>query len=215
MATGNYKAWATAIKAELEARGQTWTTNCDSFEITGRLAWQLRGFGAVLMPKNPAQNGCTLTRGPSAGQRVSHDAIGFPDGHVDCLVGAGPPQNTNAPAWQWHPGPPVLGLQPFDLDAGTVEPKPDGKPDRYPDNAPWPPPPLPTAWADEGVEPYSYPWYGSMSGRVEVIYLNLLWRWTDFQGAANWLHNIREDGMQPDAMIAAIKESPEYKALHR
>lgn len=90
----------------------------------------------------------------------------------------------------------------------------DGRPDQYPDDAPWPAPVILPTWATTGTELYSLDWYAQMSGNVENIYLNLLWRWSDFQGAANWLCNIREGQMSPAAMTEAIMASDEYKAIH-
>jgi hypothetical protein len=101
------------IKDELIAKGKTFNTNCDAFEITGRVAWALRDQGARLIVKTPGQNGCTWTNGV----RYSHDAIAFSDGWVDCLVSAGPPLNTNGPSWSWTAGPSTGPLaEPFDLD---------------------------------------------------------------------------------------------------
>lgn len=120
--TANHVDVVRDVRRLLDARGQKWETNCDAFEITGRVAWRLRDRGAVLIPKAPAQNGCTLIRGPHIGRRVSHDAIGFPDGWVDILVSGGPPANQNGPAWDWHDGPPSTGLAPWDLDAGEQQP---------------------------------------------------------------------------------------------
>lgn len=112
-----------AVKAEVLARGvlpRQQTTNCHSFEITGRVAWRMRDRGAALVVKTPAQNGCLLDRGPHVGRKVSHDAISFPDGWVDILANAGPPNNLNTPAWQWHTDPPSgTNLAPWDLDAAV------------------------------------------------------------------------------------------------
>lgn len=130
MPVENQTALVERIKSELVARGQTFQTNCDAFSITGRVAWELRQRGAVLLVKNPGQNGCDITSGPHAGRKVSHDAIGFLDGWVDCLASAGPPSNENRPVWQWTPGPPAVGLEPWDMDAGVVQPDPEPEPDQ-------------------------------------------------------------------------------------
>jgi len=109
----NQTALVKRIKDELLAKGQTFTTNCDAFEITGRVAWALRDHGAKLIVKTPGQNGCTWTNGV----RYSHDAIAFSDGWADCLASAGPPLNTNAPSWGWTAGPSTGPLaEPFNLD---------------------------------------------------------------------------------------------------
>jgi hypothetical protein len=113
-------AFVQAVKNDLVQRGVIPTPqrdNCDAFQITARVAWRLRAQGARLIPKSAAQNGCTWL-----GVRYSHDAIGLNDGWVDLLVGAGPPQNVNGPAWQFTPGPPAMGPAPFDLDAALAPP---------------------------------------------------------------------------------------------
>jgi hypothetical protein len=116
-------AFVAQVKAALVAKGQTFTTNCDAFAITGRVAWALRSQGAKLFKKSAAQNGCTIPSGPRAGERYSHDAISFPNGWADLLTSAGPPANVNGPGWQWTPGvrsatDPTVA-DPFDLDAGA------------------------------------------------------------------------------------------------
>ena len=105
------------IKDDLIAKGQTFASNCDAFQITGRVAWALRAQGAQLIVKTPGQNGCTWTNGV----RYSHDAIAFSDGWVDCLEGAGPSLNTNKPSWQWHAAPTTGPLAaPFNFDGPDV-----------------------------------------------------------------------------------------------
>src|SRR6185436_10638619 len=119
----NQTALVTEVKQDCLTRGvipSPQTSNRDSFQITGRVAWRLRDKGAKLVLKNAAQNGYTLEDGPYAGARVSHDAIAFSDGWADCLTNAGPPANGNGPTWQWTAtGPPAPGtvIDPYDLDA--------------------------------------------------------------------------------------------------
>jgi hypothetical protein len=115
------------IKRDLLARGiipPNPTDNRTPFEIISRLAWALRGQGARLLRKAPAQNGYTIESGPHAGERYSHDAISFPDGWVDCLANAGPPANENRPVWGWtdavrDPNN-ASTAEPFDPDAATA-----------------------------------------------------------------------------------------------
>ena len=142
MGTPNQQGTVAFIKADLITRGiipDPQTSNDHSVQITARVAWATRDQGAWLIRKSAAQNGAWLTiRGERV--KVSHDAIAYPDGWVDCLVGAGPPQNTNGPTWQWHPtGPPTLDtvIAPVDLDAGVPTPGPPSPPPR-------PDPDLPT-----------------------------------------------------------------------
>ena len=114
------------IKRDLLARGvipPNPTDNRAPFEIISRLAWALRGQGARLIRKAPAQNGHTIESGPHAGERYSHDALSFPDGWVDCLASAGPPANENRPVWGWtdavrDPNN-ANNAEPFDPDAAT------------------------------------------------------------------------------------------------
>jgi len=111
-------AFVAQVKADLIDRGLIPTvqgTNCDAFQITGRVAWALRDQGAKLIPKTAAQNGCVWK-----GAKYSLDAIAFADGWADVLVGAGPPQNENRPAWQFTASGPSAGaVAPIDLDAGA------------------------------------------------------------------------------------------------
>jgi len=115
------------IKRDLLARGIIPPNPADNrapFEIVSRLAWALRGQGARLLRKGPAQNGYTIESGPHAGERYSHDAISFPDGWVDCLANAGPPANENRPVWGWtdavrEPNTPTTA-EPFDPDGTTA-----------------------------------------------------------------------------------------------
>ena len=105
------------VKAMLIARGQRWETNEDAAQITWRVAWALRGEGAQLVVKTPAQNGAVYQ-----GVKYSHDVIALPSGWIDCLGSAGPPDNGNVPAWNptGSSGAPLA--PPFDLDAGVVVP---------------------------------------------------------------------------------------------
>jgi len=105
------------VKAMLIARGQRWETNEDAAQITWRVAWALRGEGAQLVVKTPAQNGAVYQ-----GVKYSHDVIALPSGWIDCLGSAGPPDNGNVPAWNptGSSGAPLA--PPFDLDAGVALP---------------------------------------------------------------------------------------------
>jgi len=115
----NHLALVQETKAALVAKGQTFTTNCDAFQITARVAWALRAEGAVLIKKSATQNGCVYL-----GQKYSHDALQFTDGWADLLGSAGPPANGNVPSWQWTAGATTTAdaarfAAPVDLDAGA------------------------------------------------------------------------------------------------
>lgn len=125
------------VKAMLVARGQRWETNEDAFQITGRVAWILRGAGAMLIGKNASQNGAYLSPG---GTKVSHDAIAFPGGQwKDCLISAGPADNFNIPTWDTTGA--ASGawlLDPWDMDLVALPgpPAPPVEPEE-PEEAPW------------------------------------------------------------------------------
>lgn len=82
------------IKAELEARGQKWENNCNAWQITARVAWELRDEGARLIEVSEAANHCLWD-----GRFYSIDKIAFPGVWVDILGSAGPPLNLNNPQW--------------------------------------------------------------------------------------------------------------------
>lgn len=112
----NQKPLVEATKAALVAKGQTFTTNCDAFQITGRVAWALKDQGAQLLTKTDAQNGCVWQ-----GRKYSHDVITFATGWADLLRSAGPPANVNEPDWQCTASGPSAGaVAPIDLDAGSA-----------------------------------------------------------------------------------------------
>ena len=119
----NHASMVADIKAALEAKGQTFTTNEDAFQITARVAWALKWEGAQLVTKTAAQNGAVYH-----GVKYSHDVIAFPDGWVDCLANAGPPSNENRPAWTATGRSDAPLVAPFDLDASAWPPAPDVPP---------------------------------------------------------------------------------------
>lgn len=107
-----------SVKAALQARGVDLSGPCGAFQITKRVAWQLRGNGAGTLDK-PSGNNCE-------GRAV--DIIVFNDGHgYDILSDGG---GANGPAWndvpiengagRWRPvtadpdggGPPVVNNPP-------------------------------------------------------------------------------------------------------
>ena len=77
-----------AVKAELEGRGVNLSGPCGAWEITRRVAWELRADGAGTLTK--------MIGNQCRGHAV--DILAFRDGTiVDVLVDAG---GTNTPAWQ-------------------------------------------------------------------------------------------------------------------
>jgi hypothetical protein len=84
------------VKADLERRGMSLSGPCGAFEITKRVAWQLRAEGAGVLTKPDGEN-C---------QGFAKDIVAYPDGRIfDMLIDGG---GTNGPAWQ---------------DKGTVSPE--------------------------------------------------------------------------------------------
>ena len=219
--TKDWKGLVVTIKADLEARGQTWKTNCDAFQITGRVAWALRNHGALLIKKHQPQNGCYAVNNAPG---VSHDAIAFPDGWVDCLVDAGPPENRNVPAWGWHPSaappPPTSVVAPWDLDAGVVIPPPLEPPPPPPPETTSAPLPdlskLPATWSPSNYPLRSLGFYTEAAIALEQIYRVVFGRAADWGGAGNWMyHIIEQTGISTPAWVAEqFMQSPEFYQLH-
>lgn len=87
MALSNQAAVVLRVKVALESRGVNLNGPCGAFEITKRVAWELRAQGAGLLQKSTGNN--------CAGYAI--DIIAFQDGsYVDVLVDGG---NANTPAW--------------------------------------------------------------------------------------------------------------------
>lgn len=84
------KAVVEAVKASLVANGVSLSGPCGAFEITKRVAYELRADGAGLHRKTGGNN-C---------QGYSTDIVLFKaGGGADILVDGG---GSNGPAWQWH-----------------------------------------------------------------------------------------------------------------
>jgi hypothetical protein len=91
----NHTDIVASVKADLERRGVNLTGPDGAFEITKRVAWQLRGEGAGLLDKPGGNNA----------HGFATDIICYPTGQIfDVLVSGG---DVNGPAWQ---------------DAGAVDP---------------------------------------------------------------------------------------------
>ncbi len=100
-----------AVKANLVAQGVDLSGPCGAFQITGRVAFLLRGENWGLVAKTAGQNGCTV----QGHGRYAVDAVMLPDGTVvDMLINA---ETENIPAWQsTGPQPPSNWRAPFSLD---------------------------------------------------------------------------------------------------
>jgi len=220
MGTPNQKGTVEFIKQDCIERGVIpvpQSTNCHSAEITIRMAWASRAQGAMLILKQPSQNGCQMPGHP----KVSHDAINYPDGYVDVLVGAGPPDNLNEPAWNWTPGThsptDADAVPPWDLDAGVVPPEPV-PPDPVPPTPIEPMPPMPTVWST--ADYLTLQWFTDMSPALDAVYCNLFTkpgqplRHADYGGWGNWQYHIVVDQRSVDWVVTEMKQSDEYHAAH-
>lgn len=79
-------AYVRQVKDRLQAAGVSLTGACGAFEITKRVAWDLRHSGAGLLAK-PGGNNC---------QGYATDIVAFKDRAFDILSDGG---NTNGPIW--------------------------------------------------------------------------------------------------------------------
>jgi hypothetical protein len=190
--------------------------NGDSAQICWRVAWELKSQGALLIKKSGSQNGWIAEDGPYIGQKFSHDAIQFADGFADCLISAGPPDNTNTPTWDWHDGPPPAPdsvCVPWDLDSDMPEPEPEPEPIPVE-----PMPPMPTEWSSHPIG--AMDWWTDMCPRLDAVYCNLLTkpgaplRHADYGGWGNWVQHIREEAWTVEQVVDGIKTSDEYHAAH-
>jgi len=130
------------VKGQLVRRGVNLSGPCGAFEITKRVAWQLRFQNAGLLAKPDGTN-C---------DGFAADIVVFRNGeHFDCLIDSG---GRNEPAWQpkgmvdpnrWH----------YPIDPGDQAPTPPP-----PDPPPIPPPPPPDA--DERF-------YAALARLIEVL----------------------------------------------
>jgi hypothetical protein len=136
----DHTATVAQVKAHLQAGGVNLSGPCGAFEITKRVAWQLRGENAGLLSK-PDGNNC---------ESYAVDIIAYPSGViVDMIISAG---DDNGPTWnilpelvdpsRWRPA----------FDPGDDPGPPDDPPD--PDCPPCPEcPPCPPSTVDlSGIE---------------------------------------------------------------
>ena len=116
-----------AVKDSLVA-AHTDLSGCGAFEITKRVAWQLRGEGVGLLSK-PTGNNC---------QGFSIDFVTYLDGSgVDILGDAG---GANIPSWEARePAGALLGRWEAPINPGDVEPTPNPTPNPTPTPVPTPP----------------------------------------------------------------------------
>jgi hypothetical protein len=57
-------------------------------------------------------------------------------------------------------------------------------------------------------------WYQMVASTIDAIYREELLRPPDFGGAVNWVYHAREHGWTAEQIRAAIRESPEWHAVH-
>ena len=86
---------------------------CGRFEVTKRVAWELRADGVGLMAKVGSQNGCSATNTTNE-PKYGVDVVMYRDGtFADILCGGG---DGNTPCWGTGTTDPSLWRQPFNPD---------------------------------------------------------------------------------------------------
>lgn len=86
---------------------------CGRFEVTKRVAWELRADGVGLMAKFGSQNGCSATNTTDE-PKYGVDVVMYPDGtFADILCGGG---DGNTPCWGTGTTTPSLWRAPFNPD---------------------------------------------------------------------------------------------------
>lgn len=113
------------VKNALEARGVSLSGPCGAFQITKRVAWQLRDQGAGLLSK-PNGNNC---------EGFATDYVVFKNGPAFDILGDG--GNANIPQWAQDNDASLLARWVAPVDPGDDPPKVDTPP------APTPPPAAP------------------------------------------------------------------------
>lgn len=107
-----------------------------------------------------------------------------------------------------YPGPLVLKGE-------TPEPPDPPDPPQPPSE---PMPPMPTEWSSHPLA--AIEWWTDMCPRLDAVYCNLLTapgaplRHADYGGWGNWVFHIREEAWSVDQVVAGIKDSDEYQAIH-
>ena len=123
-------------KADLIVKGIPQDSNEFPFYMVLLTAWDTRAEGAKLVGKQPSQNGWTFK-----GQRYSHDVLAYPDGWIDCVVSAGPPNNLNRPVWNATGSSAAQLFNPIDpMTVWPTDPVPEPPTPPPPEPGPLPPP---------------------------------------------------------------------------
>lgn len=117
----DHQADVALVKSQLIAQGVDLSGPCGAFQITKRVAWQLKGEGyGLLGGKTTGQNGCAIN-----GDKYAVDWLLKPSGHgVDILGDAG---GENAPLWREEEAPAQFyrpAFDPGDSPAPTPTPQP-------------------------------------------------------------------------------------------
>ena len=137
---------------------------CGRFEITKRVAWELRAEGAGFLAKTGAQNKCN-EHNTTAAPGYGVDILMYTDGTVVDIIGGGV-EGPNTPMWMvLSPAPLSLWRPPFDPEDDSMPPAPPPPP--TPPPAP-PTPPTTDAQLDRieaGVQ--------EIRGEVQAIHRSL------------------------------------------
>lgn len=199
-------------------------------QLTRATAWQIH------LTKNPNIGLLSKTSGTQVGGLSVDVLMDRTDGSwVDCAssrpaadsnveilpVWVDHPESNLDPAWmsRWVQPTPELANAPGPLKIKGTPPKPPDPPVPIPPTPPVEPmPPMPTEWSSAPFR--SMAWYSDMSPRLDAVYCNLFTapgkplRHGDYGGWGNWVWHIVEMEESVDQVVAEMKQSDEYKALH-
>jgi hypothetical protein len=164
------------VRNFLAALGLDLTAACGAFEITKRVAWQLRGEGAGLLDK-PAGNNC---RG------YASDIVAYPDGTIiDILGDAG---GANTPQWN------SIGVVGADRYRPAIDPG----------DAPPPPPPPPPPAPPLAIAPYDEAQVDGFTVDAAMAY-QAAHQTINF-GAARWIAQMQFDAVSIGYAAARAKQ---------
>lgn len=179
-----------AVKASLVARGVDLSGECGAFQITKRVAWQLRAEGAGLLDK-PSGSNC---------MGYSTDIIAYPGGRIfDILVDGG---GANGPAWS--------GVDP--VDPGRYRPAidPGDSPGPTPTPTPTPAPGLDLSVVNTWIQQ----WAQWQDGNNERRYLDLKAEAAaDAERDATLAAQLKAHDEKPNPLLELLKDRATIAAI--